>query len=105
MVEEKTHDSLVLTPDTAVRTPGPTNVENGSSMKFGHTVTPVTKPQRPTNFGIIPLPKRLVYDPERPAHFGLLLNVVFGLSSTFSMSPETHTATAKTLTISKHSCR
>jgi hypothetical protein len=86
MVEEETHDSLVLTPDT-VRTPGPTNMENGS-MKFSHTVTPVTKSQRPTNFGIVPLPKRLVYDPERPAHFGLLLNVVFGLSSTFSMSLE-----------------
>jgi hypothetical protein len=93
MVEEETHDSLVLTPDT-VRTPGPTNVENGS-MKSSHTVTSVTKSQRPTNFGIVPLPKRLVYDPERPAHFGLLLNVVFGLSSTFSMSLENHIATAK----------
>lgn len=80
MVEGKTHGSPVLTAET-VRT-GPTNVEKGS-VKSSQTVTPITKPQRPTNFGIVPLPKRLVYDPERPAHFGLLLNAVFGLSSTF----------------------
>ena len=102
-VEEKTHDSLLLTAD-AVRTLGPTNVEN-ESIKFTHTVTPIIKSQRPTNFGIVPFPKRLVYDPERSAHFGLLLNVIFGLSSMFSTSPETHTATAKELTISKYSCR
>ena len=65
--------------------PNVPNEENGS-MRSSRTTTSVTKSQRPTNFGIVPLPKRLVYDPDRPAHFGLLLNVVFGLSSTFSMS-------------------
>ncbi len=102
MVEGETHCPPVLTTDM-VRT-GPTNVEKGS-VKSSRTATSITKSQRATNFGIVPLPKRLVYDPERPAHFGLLLNVVFGLSSTFSMSVETHITTAKALTISKYSCR
>ncbi len=61
---------------------GTSDVENGS-VKPSETEP---RRRRPTNFGIVPLPKRLVYDPEHPAHFGLLLNVVFGLSSTFRMS-------------------
>ena len=107
MIEEDTHGAPALTTRLATNTmrPGPTNVENGST-KSNVTATlaldqaldtQVAKLQRPTNFGIVPLPKRLVYDPERPAHFGLLLNVVFGLSSTFSMSVETHTTTAKAI--------
>lgn len=36
-----------------------------------------------TDFGIIPIPKRLRYDPDKPFHFGLLLNVSFGFASTF----------------------
>ncbi|KAI0033888.1 major facilitator superfamily domain-containing protein, partial [Vararia minispora EC-137] len=35
------------------------------------------------DFGFLPIPRNLRYDPARPAHFGLLLNVVFGLASTF----------------------
>jgi hypothetical protein len=103
MVEETLNHGtpLVLTTDTVL--PGPANVEN-ASVKSNLIVTLDTKSKRPTNFGIVPLPKRLVYDPERPAHFGLLLNVVFGLSSTFSMSLETHMVTAKAFMISKYSC-
>ncbi|KAG6828660.1 hypothetical protein H0H92_007129 [Tricholoma furcatifolium] len=37
-----------------------------------------------TDFGFIPIPRRLRYDPERPFHFGLFLNVGFGFASTFS---------------------
>ncbi|KAF8268532.1 major facilitator superfamily domain-containing protein [Lactarius quietus] len=81
MVESETHGSPVLALDT-----GPTtNLKNGC-MKPSQIVISVTKSQRPTNFGIVPLPKRLVYDPERPAHFGFLLKVVFCLSSTFIVS-------------------
>ncbi|KAF8553663.1 MFS general substrate transporter [Imleria badia] len=35
------------------------------------------------DFGIIPIPKRLRYDPDKPFHFGLLLNASFGFASTF----------------------
>jgi hypothetical protein len=36
------------------------------------------------DFGLIPIPKRLQYDPIKPFHFGILLNVSFGFASTFS---------------------
>ncbi|KZV62441.1 MFS general substrate transporter [Peniophora sp. CONT] len=35
------------------------------------------------DFGFLPIPKRLRYDPERPVEFGLVLNMIFGASSTF----------------------
>ncbi|KAI1789923.1 major facilitator superfamily domain-containing protein [Ganoderma leucocontextum] len=38
------------------------------------------------DFGFLPIPKRVRYDPERPAHFGLLMNVIFGVASTFTVS-------------------
>ena len=36
-----------------------------------------------TDFGILPIPKRLRYDPDKPFHFGLLLNLSFGFACTF----------------------
>ncbi|CAL1706610.1 unnamed protein product [Somion occarium] len=38
------------------------------------------------DFGIIPIPKRLQHDPKNPHQWTLLLNIVFGLSSTFIVS-------------------
>ncbi len=38
------------------------------------------------DFGFLPIPKHVRYDPERPFHFGLLMNIIFGVASTFSMS-------------------
>lgn len=35
------------------------------------------------DLGLLPIPRRLRYDPNRPAHFGLLLNATFGFTSTF----------------------
>lgn len=37
-----------------------------------------------TDFGFIPIPERLRYNPAKPPHFGLLMNIAFGLGSTFS---------------------
>jgi hypothetical protein len=37
-----------------------------------------------TDFGFIPIPKHLRYDPERPFYFGTFLNVAFGFAATFS---------------------
>ncbi|KAF8838914.1 MFS general substrate transporter [Paxillus ammoniavirescens] len=34
------------------------------------------------DFGFLPIPKRLRYDPDKPFHFGMLLNTFFGISST-----------------------
>ncbi|KAF9024563.1 MFS general substrate transporter [Hymenopellis radicata] len=36
-----------------------------------------------TDFGFVPIPKRLRYDPHKPFHFGLTLNIAFGFASTF----------------------
>ncbi|KAJ3865147.1 major facilitator superfamily domain-containing protein [Lentinula novae-zelandiae] len=38
------------------------------------------------DFGLIPIPKRLRYDPDKPFHFGMFLNVLFGVTSTFSVA-------------------
>ena len=38
----------------------------------------------PKDFGFIPVPRRLRYDPTKPFYFGLMLNIAFGLASTFS---------------------
>lgn len=38
------------------------------------------------DLGFLPIPKRLRYDPDRPPHFGLLLNISFGFASTFGES-------------------
>ena len=36
------------------------------------------------DFGFLPIPERVRYHPESPAHFGLTMNVIFGIASTFS---------------------
>jgi len=41
----------------------------------------------PKDFGLLPIPQHLRYDPDKPIHFGLLMNIAFGLFSTFSTSP------------------
>jgi hypothetical protein len=41
----------------------------------------MTTPTR--DLGFLPVPSRLRHDPAKPIHFGLALNVAFGLSSTF----------------------
>ncbi|KAJ6555005.1 major facilitator superfamily domain-containing protein [Mycena vulgaris] len=35
------------------------------------------------DFGFLPIPRRLRYDAQKPFHFGLVLNVLFGFASTF----------------------
>ena len=38
------------------------------------------------DFGLIPIPPHLRYDPSKPFRFGIVLNVAFGFASTFSKS-------------------
>jgi hypothetical protein len=35
------------------------------------------------DFGFLPIPTRLRYNPDKPAKFGFVLNAGFGLASTF----------------------
>ncbi|KAF8876288.1 major facilitator superfamily domain-containing protein [Gymnopilus junonius] len=37
-------------------------------------------------FGFLPIPRNLRYDPKKPHHFGLVLNVAFGFASTFTVA-------------------
>ena len=36
------------------------------------------------DFGFLPIPPGVRYDPEHPAHFGIAMNALFGIASTFS---------------------
>ncbi|KIK53960.1 hypothetical protein GYMLUDRAFT_923230 [Collybiopsis luxurians FD-317 M1] len=42
--------------------------------------------ERRKDFGIIPVPDWLRYDPDTPFHFGMFLNILFGVTSTFSVA-------------------
>jgi hypothetical protein len=46
--------------------------------------TPAKEPIRRFDFGFLPIPTRLRYDSDKPFHFGLGLNIFFGLASTLS---------------------
>ncbi|KAJ3721378.1 major facilitator superfamily domain-containing protein [Lentinula guzmanii] len=72
---------------------------NGASSgdKLSNTViesNPESKPPSsektnitsPKDFGFLPVPKRLRYDPDNPFHFGMFLNILFGVTSTFSVA-------------------
>jgi hypothetical protein len=48
------------------------------------------------DFGFIPIPHRLRYNPEKPFHFGIVLNIAFGLVSTFSESTDYNSKTQST---------
>ncbi|KAG9126690.1 hypothetical protein FRC07_002383 [Ceratobasidium sp. 392] len=39
---------------------------------------------RKLDFGFLPIPARLQYDPDNPSHFGLALNIFFGAACTLS---------------------
>ncbi|KIJ14977.1 hypothetical protein PAXINDRAFT_78210 [Paxillus involutus ATCC 200175] len=39
-----------------------------------------------TDFGFLPIPKRLRYNPDKPFYFGLLLNLSFGFASTLTVA-------------------
>ena len=58
--------------------PDKLEVENGVSGDQA------TKRPTPKDLGFLPIPTRLRYDPDKPFHFGTLMNVAFGFGSTFS---------------------
>ncbi|KAH9850127.1 major facilitator superfamily domain-containing protein [Lenzites betulinus] len=77
--------------------------EQPDLVSISETLQPVSTPSSPApqatekyredragasnkDFGFLPIPKSLRYDPEHPAHFGLAMNVTFGLASTFIVS-------------------
>ncbi|RDX44131.1 MFS general substrate transporter [Lentinus brumalis] len=65
------HSATVSTTDTLPAPSPPTEKEEDISTGS------------PTDFGFLPVPSRVRYDPDHPAQFGLLMNVIFGIASTF----------------------
>lgn len=45
-------------------------------------VLAIRPPTYRCDFGFLPIPKRLRYDPEKPFYFGTFLNVFFGICTT-----------------------
>ena len=63
---------------TASQLEGEVDKEQSQSSNADFTIL------SPKDFGFIPVPRHLRYDPTKPFHFGLLLNIGFGFASTFS---------------------
>ncbi|KAG1837159.1 major facilitator superfamily domain-containing protein [Suillus subalutaceus] len=60
-------------------------VGQGAAVAIPQLVKPVRS--WPTkDFGLIPIPKRLQYNPIKPFHFGIFLNASFGFASTFTVA-------------------
>ncbi|PPR02514.1 hypothetical protein CVT26_011997 [Gymnopilus dilepis] len=58
-----------------------------SKVPQDESLQPMTPEDSPTkDFGFLPIPRNLRYDPQKPHHFGLLLNVAFGFASTFTVA-------------------
>ncbi|KAI0262422.1 major facilitator superfamily domain-containing protein [Gloeopeniophorella convolvens] len=82
MSDDAVHDSSV-SPTETLHVQPLNDVNGPADAQRVKGDVPATHPRRAVDFGFLPIPERLRYDPENPANFGLLLNVVFGLSSTF----------------------
>lgn len=67
----------------------PLSKSPSSVLAGGEVPSPEEEAQftKAKDFGFLPIPRRLRYNPERPFQFGVLLNISFGLGSTFSESP------------------
>lgn len=67
-----------------------TTIENITNLSFPPSpIEPVKlliKQPYHRDFGFLPIPKSLQWDPENPAEFTLLLNIIFGLCSTFTVA-------------------
>ncbi|TFK38957.1 MFS superfamily [Crucibulum laeve] len=54
---------------------------------FRHTTVQQTSDDIFTkDWGFLPIPKRLQYDPIKPPHFGTTLNIAFGIAGTFTVA-------------------
>lgn len=71
-------------PVSSIMSTIPTDTSSGSSTPDVPPPTQqVSDVRHPThNFGFLPIPKRLRYDPDKPFYFGTFLNVFFGICNT-----------------------
>ncbi|KAG1729029.1 major facilitator superfamily domain-containing protein [Suillus lakei] len=59
------------------------NIQYSIIERWGEYAVKIQESWPTKDFGLIPIPKRLQYNPNKPFHFGILLNVSFGFASTF----------------------
>lgn len=68
----------------AMNSPTETNISSAATQcGVSSTVAAQTEQSYSKDFIFLPIPRRLRYDPAKPFHFGMLLNVSFGIGSTF----------------------
>lgn len=83
-----TEETVASGPPSRVKTitgsQGPTTgLHIGQDLSEKINDIPDTQQQN-RDFGILPIPRHLRYDPVKPFHFGLVLNIAFAFISTFS---------------------
>lgn len=83
--------SSTSTPTTTITDPSPQRAmkfDDAHDLKIESAGSGSEVPERhyTKDFGLIPIPRHLQYDPSKPFHFGIALNVAFGFASTFSES-------------------
>ncbi|KAG9125528.1 hypothetical protein FRC07_007246 [Ceratobasidium sp. 392] len=59
--------------------------ESSVTLQTPSESTPAKEPTRRFDFGFVPILPHLRHDPEKPFHFGLALNIFFGLASTLTV--------------------
>ena len=74
----------VLPPIATIADSDPTTSQCEVDKEQSQSNNPDLKILLPKDFGFIPVPRHLRYDPTKPFYFGLSLNIAFGLASTFS---------------------
>jgi hypothetical protein len=83
--------SSASTPTTTITDPSPrraVELDDVHDLKIESAGSGLDDPERhyTKDFGLIPIPRHLRYDPSKPFYFGIALNVAFGFASTFSES-------------------
>ena len=77
----------VISPTDTIADPTPTTSQNevdNQDKEQSQSNNADFNIMLPKDFGFIPIPRHLRYNPTKPFHFGLLLNIGFGFASTFS---------------------
>lgn len=60
------------------------SISSAETVVLPSDASPKGHERRTKDFGFLPIPKRVQYDPQRPPHFGLLMNAMFGITGSFS---------------------
>uniref|UniRef100_A0A8H8CS17 Major facilitator superfamily (MFS) profile domain-containing protein n=1 Tax=Psilocybe cubensis TaxID=181762 RepID=A0A8H8CS17_PSICU len=82
----KTSPSPTASLDNEPRDTKSTKKESLTQLKSEEKVMGDEEVAFTKEFGFLPIPRHLRYDPSKPPHFGLLLNIAFAFASTFTVA-------------------